>query len=137
MAIFQEIFELAHDGRRFIVEEVTRHETGGNVVMNCAVFSNNKHCYLVAGQESHCQIYNVNSVLITDEANVETLDNNHSNVKERKPKAKKKTDNNKNIKKTLKFVVKPSDSVQTDFNDPEPLCRVARINPSGKLLATG
>lgn len=103
--------------------------------MNCSVFSDNKHCYLVAGQESHCQLYNVNSVLVTDE--VETLTNNHVEVRERKPKAKQKTDNNKNVKKTLKFVINPSDSVQTDFYEPEPLCRVTRINHSGKLLATG
>lgn len=133
----QEIFELAHDGKRFIVEEVTRHETGGNVVMNCSVFNNSKHCYLVAGQESHCQLYHVNSLLVTDEPKVETLDNNHTEVRDRKQKVKQKTDNNKNVKKTLKFIIKPSDSVQTDFNGPEPLCRVARINPNGKILATG
>ena len=36
-----------------------RHETGGSVVMNCATFNDGKHTYLVAGQESHCQLYNV------------------------------------------------------------------------------
>lgn len=135
--LFQEIFELAHDGKRFIVEEVTRHETGGNVVMNCSAYSDSKHCYLVAGQESHCQLYKVNSVLTTDESKVETLDSNHTNLRERKSKAKKKIDNNKNVKKTLKFVVNPYDSIQTDFNGSEPLCRVARVNRNGKLLATG
>lgn len=105
--------------------------------MNCSVFSDSKHCYLVAGQESHCQLYNVNSVLVTDESKVETLSNNHSEVRERKPKAKQKTDNNKNVKKTLKFIMNPSDSVQTDFENPEPLCRVVRINKNGKILASG
>lgn len=105
--------------------------------MNCSVFSDNKHCYLVAGQESHCQLYNVNSVLVTDESKIETVANNHSEIRERKPKTKQKTDNNKNVKKTLKFVINPSDSVQTDFNEPEPLCRVTRINKNGKILASG
>lgn len=103
--------------------------------MNCSVFSENKHCYLVAGQESHCQLYNVNSVLVTDESKTETIGNNH--VRERKPKTKQKTDNNKNVKKTLKFIINPSDSVQTDFSEPEPLCRVTRINQNTKILATG
>lgn len=105
--------------------------------MNCSVFSDNKHCYLVAGQESHCQFYNVNSILVTDESKVETLGNNHSEVRDRKAKAKRKTDNNKNVKKLLKFVINPADSIQTDFQGPEPLCRVARISKNGKIFATG
>ncbi|KAJ8947488.1 hypothetical protein NQ318_009791 [Aromia moschata] len=113
------------------------NETGGSVVMNCSTFCNSKHSYLVAGQESHCQLYNVNTVLVREEADVENIGNNHSEVRQRKPRAKEKTDNNENIKKKLKFVINPSDSVQTDFNGPEPLFRVARINHSGILLATG
>lgn len=132
-----EIFELSHDGRKFVAEEVTRHETGGNVVMNSSVFSDNKHSYLIAGQESHCQLYNVNSVLVREEVDIENIGNNHSEIRQRKPRTKEKTDNNKNIKKKLKFNITPSDSVQTDFNGPEPLSRVARINHNGKLLATG
>ncbi|KAJ8920983.1 hypothetical protein NQ315_015778 [Exocentrus adspersus] len=132
-----EIFELSHDGRRFVAEEVTRHETGGNVVMNCSVFSDNKHSYLVAGQESHCQLYNVNSVLVREEEEIESIGNHNSEVQQRKPKIKEKTDNNRNVKKRLKFSVTPSDSVQTDFTGPEPLSRVARISHNGKLLATG
>lgn len=38
---------------------MTRHETGPNVVMNCSVLLGEKRTYLVAGQESHCQLYNV------------------------------------------------------------------------------
>ncbi|KAJ8927683.1 hypothetical protein NQ314_019840 [Rhamnusium bicolor] len=131
-----EIFELSHNGKKFVVEEVTRHETGGNVVMNCSVFSDNKHSYLVAGQESHCQLYNVNSVLVKEEIDVENIGNNNSEVRQRKPRAKQKADDQKNIKKKLKFIINPSDSVQTDFNEPEPLSRVARISHNGKLLAT-
>lgn len=42
-----------------MAEEVVRHETGPSVVMNSATFNNGKHTYLVAGQESHCQLYHV------------------------------------------------------------------------------
>ena len=55
----QEIFELNFDGKRFVAKEVIRHETGPKVVMNCAAYSNSKHTYLAAGQESHCQLYKV------------------------------------------------------------------------------
>ncbi|EFA04425.1 prolactin regulatory element-binding protein [Tribolium castaneum] len=130
-----EIFELAHDGTKFLAEEITRHETGPSVVMNCAAFSDNKHSFLVAGQESHCQLYNVESVLVTEDDIIENISHNHE-LKQRKPKAKQKTDNNKNSKR-LKFMIKPSDSVQTDFQGKEPLLRVTRFHPTGKILATG
>jgi hypothetical protein len=44
-----------------------RHETGGKVVMNCACHSDGRKYYLVSGQESHCQLYNV-SISVTNEA---------------------------------------------------------------------
>lgn len=82
---------MSHNGRQFVAEEVTRHETGGNVVMNSSTYSDGKHTYLVAGQESHCQLYNVNSILVTDE---EIKGNNshpiNSNARQRKPKSKEK-----------------------------------------------
>ncbi|CAH0556828.1 unnamed protein product [Brassicogethes aeneus] len=132
-----EIFEIAHDGKKFIAEEVTRHETGPSVVMNCSSYSNSKHSYLVAGQESHCQLYSVDSVLVRDEDNVENVGENHTEVRQRKAKPKEQTDNNRNVKKRLKFNIKPMDSVQTDFNGQEPLLRVMRIGHNGKMLATG
>ncbi|XP_023013950.2 guanine nucleotide-exchange factor SEC12 [Leptinotarsa decemlineata] len=127
-----EIFELSHDGSKFIAEEVTRHETGGNVVMYCSTFTDNKRSYVVAGQEDHCQLYHVNSELVSEE--VENIDHNSPETRQRKPQ---KTDRNKNLKKSLKFVMKPSDSIQTDFIGAEPLSRVARIHHNGKLMATG
>ncbi|KAG5864750.1 hypothetical protein JTB14_022625 [Gonioctena quinquepunctata] len=128
-----EIFELSHDGSKFIAEEVTRHETGGNVVMYCSTFTDNKRSYVVAGQEDHCQLYYVNSELVSEDE-VETIEHMSEG---RQRKAKDKTDRNKNLKKKLKFVMKPGDSVQTDFDGSEPLSRVARISPNGKLMATG
>jgi prolactin regulatory element-binding protein len=60
----QEIFELSHDGEKFVAEEVVRHETGSSVVMNCASHSNGHRTFLVAGQESHCQLYHVNMEIL-------------------------------------------------------------------------
>ncbi|CAG9769169.1 unnamed protein product [Ceutorhynchus assimilis] len=134
-----EIFELSHDGKKFHVEEVTRHETGPNVVMNCSVSSSpdKKHTYLVAGQESHCQLYHVNTDFAAQlNGSVETIGNNHEDTGEFRQR-KNKTNNNKNTKKRLKFVLSPGDSVQTDFNGTEPLCRVVRLHPNGKLMASG
>lgn len=127
---------MSHDGKKFIAEEVTRHETGPSVVMNCSAYSDSKRSFLVAGQESHCQLYSVESILVTEEDKVENVGDNHD-VRERKPKAKQKTDNNKNVKKKLKFKIKPMDSVQTDSIGQEPLLRVMRIGLNGKMLATG
>ncbi|KAL1513313.1 hypothetical protein ABEB36_002735 [Hypothenemus hampei] len=137
-----EIFELSHDGKKFYVEEVTRHETGPNVVMNCVVSSspNGRHTYLAAGQESHCQLYSVNSYFISSQKNgiTETVEDK-SELWRRKSVTKVTSDNNnkENVTKRLKFELKPVDSVQTDFNGSEPLCRVVRVHPSGTLMATG
>lgn len=125
---------MSHDGKKFIVEEVIRHETGPTVVMNCASYSNSTHSYLVAGQESHCQLYNVKSILV-DEPNIEEIAD-HNNVRKRRDSFKQKIDKNRNTKK-LTFVLSPADSIQTDFYEDEPLQRVVRISKDGKLMATG
>lgn len=147
-----EIFELSHDGYQFIAEEVTRHETGPSVVMNCATFSDKKRSWIAAGQESHCQLYNVHSKIITLEngeipkksANLNSdlrqrkkseksdeQSNNHERIEEVK-------DNNSNFKsKRLQLIIKPMDSIQTDFGQPEPLQRIVRLCPKGELMATG
>lgn len=103
--------------------------------MNCSSYSNNNSSYLVAGQESHCQLYNVKSVLI-DEPIIEDIQSEHNNVRKRKDSFKQKADKNKNTKK-LTFVLSPSDSIQTDFFQDEPLQRVVRISKDGQLMATG
>ncbi|KAK9872230.1 hypothetical protein WA026_017033 [Henosepilachna vigintioctopunctata] len=132
-----EIFEISHNGKQFLAEEVTRHETGPSVVMNFCTYKNAKHSFIIAGQENYCQLYNVNSI-ITAENGVENIGNEveKNELRERKPKAKLKTDKNKNSKK-LKFIINPADSVQSDFNGQEPLLRVIRVHPSGQLVATG
>ncbi|KAF5285728.1 hypothetical protein FQR65_LT02256 [Abscondita terminalis] len=129
-----EIYELSHDGVKFIAEEVLRHETGPSVVMNCATYNDKKHSYLVAGQESHCQLYNVQSVLVTDNVDIENLDP-HNDVRKRKNKTKSDLASKQNAK--VKFVIKPSDSVQTDFLEEEPIQRVVRISRFNKIMVTG
>lgn len=112
--------------------------------MNCATFTDTRHSYLVAGQEGHCQLYNVQTVVVTEDDSETSCTNNkkdHESLRRRKSnghinKKPVKTDNNKNNKR-LKFVIKPSDSVQTDFMKDEPIQRVVRLSHSGKFMATG
>lgn len=162
----QEIYEIYHNGKHFVAEEVVRHETGSNVVMNCAVTTDGHRSYLVAGQESHCQLYHVNSSIVeegeeavfsTDEPNgtpAGSLRHRRSSVKpsgveqiRRGSYIPSSTNNasssppsgadpNSNNRK-IRFEIKTSDSVQTDFTQKDPLQRVVRLSPSGKLMATG
>lgn len=128
---------MSHDGEKFLAEEVVRHETGLNAVMVSAAYSNSKHSYLVAGQESYCQLYKVKSVIVHEEEDVETIGGNDNNVRQRRNKAASKHNNNNKTKKKLKFVIKTEDSVKTDFDGDEPLLRVIRISKSGNVMATG
>lgn len=160
----QEIYEIYHNGSRFIAEEVIRHETGANVVMNCAVRSNGHHSYLVAGQESHCQLYHVNMKVVQDDSGdgVETLKHTQQtsrknssamddSIRNRKHSDAKRlsTSGAANAKHTLpngdanqnesrlKFEIKAGDLTQTDFTPQCPLQRVVRISRNCKLMATG
>lgn len=128
---------MSHDGERFIAEEVVRHETGLNAVMVSAAYSDSKHSYLVAGQESYCQLYKVGSVIVHEDEEIETVGSNDNNVRQRKNKNEFKNNNNSKMKKKLKFVIKADDSVKTDFSGDEPLLRVIRISRKGNLMATG
>lgn len=143
-----------------MAKEVIRHETGTNVVMNCAVRSNGHHSYLVAGQESHCQLYHVN-VRIVKEADddIETLrpilsNSNRrdsapdENVRHRREGRRTSSLNsmtarnndgnaNQNEQSEMQFEIRAGDLTQTDFSDQDPLQRVVRISPNCKLMATG
>ncbi|KAL0130668.1 hypothetical protein PUN28_002353 [Cardiocondyla obscurior] len=149
-----EIFELSHNGAHFVAEEVTRHETGPSVVMNCASYNNGKKTWIVAGQESHCQLYNVNPKVVTLE-NGELIKGQaassskdglrHRKNSERveevqspKEKIEETKDDNSNVKsKKLQLILKPADSVQTVFGNGESLQRVVRVNLQGTIMATG
>ena len=76
LKLLQEIFELSYDGNRFSAEEVIRHETGPKVVMNSACFSDKKNTFLVAGQESHCQLYRIGITVekeVSEESGIDLL----------------------------------------------------------------
>lgn len=157
-----EIYEIYHNGQRFVAEEIVRHETGANVVMNFAVKNTDRRSYLLAGQESHCQMYFVNprvviegeeppdgpgkkkspverpnengvrrrggSIHAAEPSGVEDLANGRRTSME---------DDAKAFKKRIRFDIKASDSIQTDFLSQEPLQRVVRIAPNGASMATG
>lgn len=147
-----EIYELYHNGSHFVAEEVIRHETGPSVVMNFAVKNDGRRSYLVAGQESHCQLYYVNPKVVYEQEDslgakksekpVEnglrrrTYSSGVEEIPENCRKPSLSNDVNSNMKR-IRFDIKAGDSVQTDFLTMEPIQRVVRISPSGKLMATG
>ncbi|XP_030377537.1 prolactin regulatory element-binding protein [Scaptodrosophila lebanonensis] len=155
-----EIYELYHNGSHFCAEEVLRHETGANVVMNFAVRNNGRRSYLCAGQEAHCQMYHVQPrIECEDEAGdkegkkpaverphengvrqrgqhsgVENLSNGHTPAESSAATA---ADILKQFRR-LRFDIQAADVVQTDFlSSAEPLQRVVRISGNGRLMATG
>ncbi|CAF4872393.1 unnamed protein product [Pieris macdunnoughi] len=138
-----EIFELSHNGSKFVAEEVMRHETGPNVVMNLSVRNIQNRTYLTAGQESHCQLYKVN-IRMVDAAEMRRGSFRAENglVRRRRRTVSEndnisKMDNNCNTtEKRISFEMRPGDSVQTDFGE-DPLQRVVSISPIGNLMATG
>lgn len=106
---------------------MTRHETGPSVVMNSTTYNSDKRIWIAAGQESHCQLYNVSSKVVTaknGEAVKGANGNSKDGLRQRKVENPSVTeeriedvkDDNSNIKnKKLQLIVKPADSVQTDF----------------------
>lgn len=120
------------------------------MVMNCAVRSDKKHSFLVAGQESHCQMYNVLSKVIVEgagdeataasdskqqrrDSNLRNRKQQHSGVEDIPVKAKQQP---VGVRRLL-FDIKPADSIQTDFTAKEPIQRVVRLSLNSRLMATG
>lgn len=152
--LLQEIFEIYHNGNYFVAEETLRHETGPNVVMNLAVRNAYNKSLLLVGQESHCQLYHINPKVIDEESDDNANNTNsrrcsHSSEKNGLRKRlnstsgfeeirnSNKSTNKKHNQKIIKFDIKASDSVQTDFLLTEPLQRVVKISLDGKLMVTG
>lgn len=123
-----------------------RRETGANVVMNCAVTSDERRSYVVAGQESHCQMYLVNLKVVDEEEIAKSKPTTEDILRRRKSstkssgvesiRSKSTSDMNANTKR-IEFDIQPGDSIQTDFTAVDPLQRVVRISLNGKLMATG
>lgn len=146
-----------------MAEEMLRHETGENVVMNCAVRSDKNRSYLAAGQESHCQVYFVNPKIDQDNASenghIETLKStlhrksstDEQNLRNRKilqdvknrrasiihEAASQNRANDKENRCRLRFDIIANELTQTDFSKDCPLQRVVRISLDCKLMATG
>lgn len=137
---------MSHNGWNFIAEEVTRHETGPNVVMNCTTYNDDKKTWLAAGQESHCQLYNVTSRIVTLEngeiPKTTNATTTKENLRQRRKNDKNDETNNLSIDKNnkhkrLQLILEPSTSIKTDFSDIDPRQRIVRISPNGKYMATG
>lgn len=158
-----EIYEIHHNGEKYVADEVIRHETGPTVVMNLAVKNDEKRTLLVAGQESHCQMYLVNPIITSTDGEVigggksESVDGmrKRKNVSYQQQqsngqagggqsptvgeqgKGGKEKEKVQPGRKQIRFEIKTGDSIQTDFTELEPLQRVVRISPDGRIMATG
>lgn len=138
-----EIFELLHDGVNYSAKEIIRHETGSKVVMNSACFSDKKHTYLAAGQESHCQQYRIGITVEKESSEVPANGLKETpNLRHRKPNKNSSngtvdssSDNNKS--KHLCFKFHAGDSIQTDFSEKDPYQRIVTISRCGEWMATG
>lgn len=116
--------------------------------MNCAVSNDGRRSFLVAGQESHCQLYHVNMSVVddTNDSSTKTKETEDS-VRNRKNGRKQSgveeipsvptKENINSDSKRIEFEIKPGDSIQTDFLGNDPIQRVVRISPNGKIMATG
>ncbi|XP_043947511.1 prolactin regulatory element-binding protein [Drosophila biarmipes] len=155
-----EIYELYHNGTHFCAEEVLRHETGANVVMNFALRYGGKKGFLCAGQEAHCQMYFVQPrVLLEDMEHGKGVSvgkpaladwsNGKDNLSQRNAHSGMEAVTNRHKhplssadifrqSRRMLFDIQASDVVQTDFlKGAEPLQRVVRISGNGQLMATG
>lgn len=118
--------------------------------MNCAVSHDGCRSYLVAGQESHCQLYFV-QMKITDQDDTTNSSSSRQrngsidggNLRNRRnsvrPSGLEKipTNPNDDNMRQIRFDIKSGDSIQTDFDAIDPLQRVVRLSANGKLMATG
>lgn len=117
--------------------------------MNLSMKSVDKKALLVVGQESHSQMFIMNPK-VGQLPPREPTNRRDSSTEVRQRKNRERTesvgsdssipDNNNSSQQRMKrvyFDIKVADSIQTDFLLPEPLQRVIRISPDGKLMATG
>lgn len=128
-----------------MAEEIQRHETGSEVIMNMSMRSIDRRSLLVVGQESHSQMFVINSK-VGQLPPKETVNRRESSADVRQRKNRERTESvgqeppkagEGPRMKRLYFEIKAADSIQTDFTQHEPLQRVVRISPNGKFMATG
>lgn len=139
-----EIYELYHNGQHFVAEEIQRHETGSEVIMNMSMMNIDKKSLLVVGQESHSQMFVINTK-VGQLPPKESFNRRESSTDVRQRKNRERTESVSHSKgdedptrmRRVYFDIKAADSIQTDFTQNEPLQRVVRISPNGKFMATG
>ena len=109
--IFQEIFEISHNGEHCMAESVKKFNTGEFAVMNCAASAfdpQTQTSVIAVGHNEKCQLYKCQLVReILDDQN-ETRTNGVIH---------RKTSSNahKDLKTKLSFQICPGKAVQTDF----------------------
>lgn len=135
-----------------MADECIRHETDPNAIMNCAFTSDGHSAYLATGQENLCQLYHIKSLVAgataptrrpsahVDDKKVDTtarqrMSKISSSTKEDVPTETSRSEETPTDR--IVFDITSGDCVQTDFLETDPLQRVVRIAPSGKLMATG
>ena len=141
-----EIYELFHNGQHFCAEEIQRYETGSEVVMNMSIKNIDKKSLLVVGQESHSQMFIINTKVGQLPVRETVIHRRESSSEVRQRKNRERTESIGHEKapkddgpkmKRVYFEIKSADSVQTDFTQSEPLQRVVRISQNGKFMVTG
>jgi len=132
-----EIFEISHNGENCTTESVKRFSTREFAVMNCASGSHDtksQKTIIAVGHNENCQLYSCQLAreLLGSTEDTEVAGNN--GVTNRNSTNAKKTGQ---LESRLTFHIEPLNSVQTDFNTPEPYQKVVRISYDSKLLVTG
>lgn len=157
-----EIYELFHNGEHFCAEEIQRHETGRQIVMNMSMIHVDGRILLAAGQESHNQLFfvtpKVGQLPLFDTSLNTKIGRRESSAAAAEIRQRKRTESTTShdgtpLKtkqaprresattspdmKRVYFDIKSGDSIQTDFSDNDPFQRVVRISSNGKLMVTG
>lgn len=142
-----EIYEIYHNGDHFVAEEIQRHETGRQIVMNMSMIQAERKILLVAGQESHNQMFivtpKVGQLPPPETSKANRRESTAAEIRQRKRSESTSQDTPRKDSTTspdmkrVYFDIKSSDSIQTDFSKSDPFQRVVRISPNGKFMATG
>lgn len=90
-------------------------------MMNSATHNDGKKMWLAAGQESHCQVYNIEAnVIVVENGKIPKMSDDVSNGEDVRQRRRIRTIsreeiNDEEIHKKLQLIFKPIDSTQTDF----------------------
>jgi len=130
-----EIFEISHNGENCVTESVCKFSTREFAVMNCASSihdTKNQKTIIAVGHNEICQLYSCQlaTELITKDKEGDRGKNGLTN-------RNFTTARNGQLESRLTFRIEALNSVQTDYNMPEPYQKVVRISYDSKLLATG